>query len=89
MADTFAVLNQNMTDLLSDIHEVAQQIYGLSDANNQIVENISQLSAATEQVTASAEQVREMSEENLNYAEGVRDAINIIQGKTDGMQQYM
>lgn len=88
-ADTFAVLNQNMTDLISDIHEVAQQIYGLSDANNQIVENISQLSAATEQVTASAEQVREMSEENLNYAEGVRDAINIIQGKTDGMQQYM
>lgn len=88
-ADSFAALSENMTEMISNIDQVAQQISGLADANNRIVENISQLSAATEQVTASADQVRELSEKNLDYVEGVRGAIGMIQEKTDGMQKYM
>lgn len=88
-AETFEKLNANMTQLIENINGMDQQILGLSDSNNRIVENISHLSAATQEVTASAEQVREMSEQNLSYAEGVKDAIGLIQGKTDDMKQYI
>lgn len=88
-AETFEKLNINMTQLIENINGMDQQILGLSDSNNRIVENISQLSAATQQVTASAEQVREMSEQNLSYAEDVKGAIGLIQNKTDDMKQYI
>lgn len=88
-AESFEKLNSNMTQLIDDINGIDQQILGLSDSNNRIVENISQLSAATQQVTASAEQVREMSEQNMICAEDVKDAIGLIQGKTDDMKQYI
>lgn len=88
-ADSFEKLNVNMTELIQTIHEIDGQIGGLSESNNRIVENISHLSAATEEVTASAEQVHQMSEQNLNYAEQVKDAIGMIQEKSDGMQRYM
>lgn len=88
-AESFEKLNANMTQLIDDINGIDQQILGLSDSNNRIVENISQLSAATQQVTASAEQVREMSEQNMTYAEDVKGAIGLIQGKTDDMKQYI
>lgn len=88
-AETFEKLNANMTQLIENINGMDRQILGLSDSNNRIVENISHLSAATQQVTASAEQVREMSEQNLSYAEDVKGAIDLIQGKTDDMKQYI
>lgn len=88
-AETFEKLNVNMIQLIEDIDHMDSQILGLSDSNNRIVENISQLSAATQQVTASAEQVREMSEQNLEYAEDVKGAIGLIQGKTNDMKQYI
>lgn len=88
-AETFEKLNINMTQLIENINGMDQQILGLSDSNNRIVENISHLSAATEQVTASAEQVREMSEQNLSYAEDVKGAIGLIHNKTDDMKQYI
>ena len=76
--ESFERLNENMSQLIGDINEIAGQITGLSDSNNRIVENISQLSAATEEVTASAEQVREISEQNRNYAEEVKGTIGTI-----------
>lgn len=88
-AETFEKLNANMAQLIENINGMDRQILGLSDSNNRIVENISHLSAATQQVTASAEQVREMSEQNLSYAEDVKGAIGLIQGKTDDMKQYI
>ena len=78
-----------MTELIVDINELDQQILGLSESNNQIVENISQLSAATEEVTASAEQVKEMSENNLNFAENVKGAIGHIQEKSEDMKKFL
>lgn len=88
-ADAFEKLDENMAQLIQDIHEIDRKISGLSDSNNHIVENISHLSAATQQVTASAEQVREMSSQNLDYAEEVKGAIVKIQEKTDGMKEYL
>lgn len=88
-ADSFERLQQNMTQLIDGIHAVDRKILGLSDANNRIVENISQLSAATEEVTASAEQVKDMSENNLSYAKDVKEAIGMIQKKTEDMKLYM
>ena len=88
-AKAFENLNANMTELISDINEMDQEIFGLSESNNKIIENISHLSAATEEVTASAEQVRQMSEDNLRYAEQVKAAINMIGDTTDDMKQYM
>ena len=87
-ADSFEKLGGDMAQLIEGISEIDQQITGLSDANNRIVENIAHLSAATEEVTASAEQVREMSEQNLSYAEDVRGAIGMIRESTDSMHQY-
>lgn len=65
------------------------RVYGLLDVNNKIVENITQLSAATEEVTASAEQVRELSESNLQFAEQVKDSIDIIEGTSEELKQYI
>lgn len=67
-AEAFGKLNENMTELITDINSMDQQIYGLSESNNKIVENISQLSAVTEEVTASAEQVHGMSEQKIGRA---------------------
>ncbi len=86
---SFENLNNNMTELIKDIHEIDQRIYGLLDANNKIVENITQLSAATEEVTASAEQVREMSEDNLVCAEQVKSSIGIIEDTAEDLKQYL
>lgn len=88
-AEAFEKLNANMTQLIENIRVIDQEILGLSDSNNHIVDNIAHLSAATEEVTASADQVREMSEQNLNYAEDVKSAIGLIRGKTDDMKQYL
>lgn len=85
----FENLNTNMATLIDDINGVDQQIYGLLDANNKIVENITQLSAATEEVTASADQVREMSENNLQFAEQVKDSIDVIEGTSEELKQYI
>ena len=88
-AEAFEKVNTNMTELISDIKEMDRQIYGLSESNNKIVDNIDHLSAATEEVTASAEHVRKMSEQNLTYAERVKEAINLIGDTTDDMKQYL
>lgn len=87
-AESFANLNNNMTQLISDISSIDQQIAELADSNNRIVENISQLSAATEEVTASAEQVQEMSERNYGYTEEVKNAIDTINSATGNLAQY-
>lgn len=88
-AETFGILNENMTRLVDNIEEVNRQIGGLSDSNNRIVENISQLSAATQQVTASAEQVQEMSEQNLQFAEQVKGVVGHMRRTADDVKQYL
>ena len=45
--------------------------------------------AATEEVTASAEQVRELSESNLEFAEQVKNSIDVIEGTSEELKQYI
>ena len=88
-ADSFAKLEQNIGRLITDIQEIDEKIYNLSDSNNKIVENISQLSATTQQVTASAQQANELSEQNLKYAEQTKEAITLMKSATENMEQYL
>lgn len=88
-ATAFEVLLDNMSVLIDNIHEIDGRIYGLTDSNNKLVDNIMQLSAATEEVTASADQVKEMSERSLSHATTVKDAITKIQGSSDDLKQYL
>lgn len=88
-AETFENLLGNMSVLIDDINEIDDRIYGLSDSNNKLVDNIMQLSAATQEVTASADQVREMSEENLKHANTVKNAIAKIEGSSEDLKHYL
>lgn len=88
-AEAFENLLKNMSVLIDDIHEIDGRIYGLTDSNNKLVDNIMQLSAATEEVTASADQVREMSESNLQHANTVKNAIAKIEGSSEDLKQYL
>lgn len=88
-AEAFETLLNNMSVLIKDIDEIDQRIFGLTDSNNKLVDNIMQLSAATEEVTASADQVKEMSESSLNFANTVKAAINKIEGSSEDLKQYL
>lgn len=88
-ADAFETLLDNMSVLIADIDEIDQRIYGLTDSNNKLVDNIMQLSAATEEVTASADQVKEMSESSMRFASTVKDAIHKIEGSSEDLKQYL
>ena len=88
-AQSFEKMDTNISGLIEDIQEISAKIEKLADSNNQIVENISQLSATTEQVTASAEQANGLSEHNLELAKSTKDAIELIETTTGGLDQYL
>ena len=88
-AETFEMLLSNMSILIGNIQEIDGRIYGLTDSNNKLVDNIMQLSAATEEVTASADQVKEMSESSLKYANSVKTAITKIESSSEDLKQYL
>lgn len=88
-AQSFEKMDTNISGLIEDIQEISAKIEKLAVSNNQIVENISQLSATTEQVTASAEQANGLSEHNLELAKSTKDAIELIETTTGGLDQYL
>lgn len=88
-AAEFEELVNKMSALIDDIHKMDERIYGLSDSNNKLVDNIAELSAATQEVTASAEQVCEISEMNLHHANSVKSAINEIEGLSEHLKEYV
>lgn len=88
-AEAFETLLNNMSILIGNIDEIDRRIYGLTDSNNKLVDNIMQLSAATEEVTASADQVKEMSESSMKYANTVKNAIHKIEGSSEDLKQYL
>ena len=85
-AQSFEKMDTNISGLIEDIQEISARIEKLADSNNQIVEN---LSATTEQVTASAEQANGLSEHNLELAKSTKDAIELIETTTGGLDQYL
>ena len=61
----------------------------LSEANNQIVDNISNLSATTQQVTASSMQAADLSVENLDNAETAKQQLNTVLDVSHQLDKYM
>ncbi len=75
----FEDMNGNVGQLISDIGEIDNMLTNLSEANNQIVENIMHLSATTEEVTASSVQAADLSVQNLeNAAEAKRQLGSVL-----------
>lgn len=61
----------------------------LSEANNQIVENIMHLSATTEEVTAASEQSAGMSAKNLVKAENMKKVLNQVLEVSYQIDKYL
>lgn len=86
---SFGSMNENVNSLIADVGEIDQMLSGLSNANNQIVENIMQLSATTEEVTASSEQAEKLSTDNLDNAENTKGLLNNILDVSHQLDSYI
>lgn len=89
VADSFAGLNDNVSVLTTDIAEIDNMLNILSEANNQIVDNIMQLSATTEEVTASSVQVADLSVKNLNNADEAKLLLDGIMDTSRRLDKYI
>jgi methyl-accepting chemotaxis protein len=87
-SESFEDMNKNVSKLISDIGVIDKMLSSLSEANNQIVENIMHLSAATEEVTASSDQSAELSEKNLEKSEKTKSILNKVLEVSYKMDQY-
>lgn len=87
-SEQFAVMNENVKELISNIGEIDNMLTTLSDANNQIVENILNLSATTEQVTSSSMQAEELSVKNLSNAEQAKTLLDGVIGISHELDRY-
>lgn len=88
-SDSFGEMNQNVNELITNIADIDQMLTSLSEANNQIVENIMHLSATTEEVTASSTQATELSVKNLDNAENTKDLLGRVLNVSEQLQKYM
>ncbi len=75
-SELFNSMKSNVKLLVDAIEVISGKLNDLSDANNNIVENISQISATTEEVSASSEEAAGISEENNK---NVKDVICLLQ----------
>ena len=88
-SESFSGMNENVNTLVQEIEGIDGMLNRLSDANNQIVDNISNLSATTEEVTASSVQVADLSVENLNYAEQAKQKLDNVLAVSHELDKYI
>ncbi len=86
---SFEEMNGNVNELISDIGEIDTMLAGLSEANNQIVENITHLSATTEEVTASSVQAADLSVQNLENAEEAKRQLDSVLEVSHQLDKYI
>jgi len=86
---TFEAMNGNVGELISDIGEIDTMLTSLSEANNQIVENIMHLSATTEEVTASSIQAADLSVQNLENAEEAKRQLGSVLDVSHQLDKYI
>ncbi len=86
---SFEEMNQNVNGLITEIENIDGLLGNLSEANNQIVENITNLSATTEEVTASSVQATEITVENLSQAEQAKNELTKILDVSHEFDKYM
>ncbi len=85
----FEAMNGNVGELISDIGEIDNMLTNLSEANNQIVENIMHLSATTEEVTASSVQAADLSMQNLENAEEAKRQLGSVLDVSHQLDKYI
>lgn len=89
VSDGFEHISINVNDLTKDISIIEEMLTELSEANNNIVDNITNLSAATEEVSASSQQSKEISENNKKNADDAKDILNSITELTHQFDKYI
>ena len=88
-SESFSGMNENVNTLVQEIEGIDGMLNRLSDANNQIVDNISNLSATTEEVTSSSVQVADLSVENLNNAEQAKQELDNVLAVSHELDKYI
>lgn len=88
-SDSFAQMNANVNQLISEIEIIDGMLNNLSAANNQIVDNITSLSATTEEVTASSAQAADLTVENLGHAEHAKEQLSNVLTVSHELDKYM
>ena len=88
-SESFSGMNENVNTLVQEIEGIDGMLNRLSDANNQIVDNISNLSATTEEVTSSSVQVADLSVENLNNAEQAKQKLDNVLAVSHELDKYI
>lgn len=89
VSESFDNLSGNVNELITEIENIDQLLINLSEANNQIVDNISDLSATTEEVTASSLQATEMTMDNLTQAEIAKEELTNVLTVSRRLEKYM
>ena len=89
VSKSFGELNDNVGGLITEIENIDELLNNLSDANNQIVDDISNLSAATEEVTASSLQATEMTTENMVNAETAKNELSNVLAVSHQLDKYL
>lgn len=89
VSQSFDEMSNNVNGLIMEIESIDNLLTDLSEANNQIVDNISNLSATTEEVTASSMQATEMTVENLDNAEHAKTELTNVLNVSHQLDKYM
>lgn len=82
-------MNDNVTELITHIENIDDRLSRLSEANNQIVDNITNLSATTEEVTASSNQAAELSNANMENAESAKNQLTGVLDVSHQLDKYL
>ena len=89
VSQSFEEMSNNVNGLIDEIENIDNLLTNLSEANNQIVDNISNLSATTQEVTASSMQATEMTVENLDNAETAKTELSNVLNVSHQLDKYM
>ena len=88
-SESFEAMNDNGTELITHIENIDDRLSRLSEANNQIVDNITNLSATTEEVTASSNQAAELSNANMENAESAKNQLTGVLDVSHQLDKYL
>ncbi len=86
---SFEEMSNNVDGLITEIESIDSMLASLSEANNQIVDNITYLSATTQEVTASSAQATDMTIENLDHAETAKAELSNIISVSHQLDKYL
>ena len=75
--------------MITHIENIDDRLSRLSEANNQIVDNITNLSATTEEVTASSNQAAELSNANMENAESAKNQLTGVLDVSHQLDKYL